>query len=130
MLPALEKRLEGMAIGDEKRGEIPAAEAFGTEATQPTSEVPRTSFPKGESLEVGRAFEAKGPQGQPVSFKVVKVEGDKVTVRFLHPLMGKDIEFWVKVLMIDDPMSRTRSAVAPPPPPPDAIVAMVEEDKH
>lgn len=130
MLPALEKRLEGMAIGDEKRGEIPAAEAFGTESTQPTSDLPRTSFPKGETLEIGRAFEAKGPQGQPVTFKVVKVTDDKVTVRFLHPLMGKDIEFWVKVLMIDDPQSRTRSAIAPPPPPTDAIAAIVEEDKH
>src|SRR5215467_1089433 len=119
MLPALEKRLEGMAIGDEKRGVIPAAEAFGTEATQPTSEIPRSAFPKGEPLEAGRAFEAKGPQGQPVTFKIVQATDDKVTVRFLHPLMGKDLEFYVKVLMIDDPTSRRRAAVAPPPPPSD-----------
>ncbi len=129
MLPGLEKRLEGMAIGDEKRGVIPAAEAFGTEETLPTSELPRAAFPKGDALEVGRAFEAKGPQGQPVTFKVVKVGDDKVTVRFLHPLMGKDIEFWVKVLMIDDPQSRKRAAVAPPPPPVDAL-GDVDEDKR
>src|ERR1051325_7168868 len=116
MLPGLEKRLEGMAIGDEKRGVIPAAEAFGTEATQPTTEIPRSSFPKGEPLDVGRAFEAKSPQGQPVTFKIVKVTDDKVTVRFLPPLMGKDLEFYVKVLMIDAPTSRKRAAVAPPPP--------------
>jgi FKBP-type peptidyl-prolyl cis-trans isomerase 2 len=126
MLPGLEKRLEGMAIGDEKRGVIPAAEAFGTEATQPTTEIPRSSFPKGEPLDVDRAFEAKGPQGQPVTFKIVKVTDDKVTVRFLHPLMGKDLEFYVKVLMIDDPTSRKRAAVAPPPPPTEIDL---EEDK-
>src|SRR5215813_11994103 len=126
MLPGLEKQLEGMRIGDEKRGVIPAAEAFGTEATQPTSEIPRSAFPKGEALEVGRAFEAKGPQGQPVTFKIVQATDDKVTVRFLHPLMGKDIEFYVKVLMIDDPTSRKRAAVAPPPPPSEIDL---EEDK-
>jgi len=121
MLPGLEKRLEGMAIGDEKRGVIPAAEAFGTEATLPTTELPRSAFPKGDALEAGKQFEAKGPNGQPVTFRIVKASDDKVQVRFLHPLMGKDIEFWVKVLMIDDPQSRKRATVAPPPPPIDAV---------
>src|SRR5215813_12190035 len=71
MLPGLEKRLEGMSIGDEKRGVIPAAEAFGTEGTLPTTEIPRSAFPKGESLQAGRQFEAKGPNGQPVTFQIV-----------------------------------------------------------
>ncbi len=128
MLPGLEKRLEGMAIGDEKRGVIPAAEAFGTEESLPTRELPRKEFPKGEKLEVGRVFEARDPSGQPVSFKIVSVGADKVKVRFLHPLAGKDIEFYVKVLMIDDPSSRKRAAVAPPPPPADAV-AKVDEEK-
>jgi FKBP-type peptidyl-prolyl cis-trans isomerase 2 len=128
MLPGLEKRLEGMAIGDEKRGVIPAAEAFGTESSLPTRELPRKEFPAGEKLEVDRVFQARDPSGQPVSFKIVEVGGEKVKVRFLHPLAGKDIEFWVKVLMIDDPASRKRAAVAPPPPPADAVAA-VDEDK-
>jgi FKBP-type peptidyl-prolyl cis-trans isomerase 2 len=126
MLPGLEKRLEGMAIGDEKRGVIPAAEAFGTEETLPTREVLRKEFPTGEQLTVGREFAARDPSGQDVSFRIVKIDGDKVTVRFLHPLAGKDIEFYVKVLMIDDPASRKRAAVAPPPPPAEAVA---EEDK-
>jgi|KBSSwiStaDraftv2_1062776.scaffolds.fasta_scaffold23570_2 FKBP-type peptidyl-prolyl cis-trans isomerase 2 len=128
MLAGLEKRLEGMAIGDEMRGVIPAAEAFGTEEMLPTRELPRKEFPAGEKLEVDRVFQARDAQGQPVSFKIVGVGADKVKVRFLHPLAGKDIEFWVKVLMIDDPASRKRAAVAPPPPPADAVGA-VDDDK-
>ena len=126
MLPALEKRLEGMAIGDEKRGVIPAAEAF-PEASLPTRDLPRKEFPASEKLEVGRAFEAKGPNGQPVTFKIVTAGDDKVTVRFLHPLQGKDLEFYIKVLMIDDPKARRREGTAPPPLPPDAIAA-VDDD--
>ena len=127
MLAGLEQRLEGMSIGDEKRGVIPAAEAFGTEESLPTRELPRKEFPTGEKLEVDRVFQAKDAQGQPVSFKIVSVGADKVKVRFLHPLAGKDLEFWVKVLMIDDPASRKRAAVAPPPPPADALG--VDDDK-
>src|SRR5262249_50340546 len=107
MLPALEKRLEGMAIGDEKRGEVPAAEAF-PEDSLPTRDLPRREFPPGEKLDLGRAFEARGPGGQAVTFKIVAVTDEKVTVRFQHPLQGKDLEFYVKVLMIDDPQSRRR----------------------
>jgi len=121
LLPALEKRLEGMEIGAEKEGTIPAAEAF-PEESLPARDIPRAEFPKGEKIDVGRAFQAKGPTGQPVMFKVLAVSDDKVKVRFLPSVFGKDLEFRVKVLMIDDPKSHKREAVAPPPPPADAIV--------
>jgi FKBP-type peptidyl-prolyl cis-trans isomerase SlyD len=122
LLPGLEKRLEGMAIGDELSGVIPAAEAFGTEESLPTRKLPRREFPAGEKLEPGRVFEAKDAAGHPVSFRIVAADGEKVKVRFLHPLAGKDIEFHVKVLVIDDPQTRMRAGVAPPPPPADALV--------
>lgn len=125
MLPALEKRLEGMAIGEEKRGTIPAAEAFGNEESLPTRDLPRREFPAGEKLEPGRVFEARDPNGRPVSFRILSVGDDVVKVRFLHPLAGKDIEFYVKVLVIDDPNLRRRESVPPPPPPAEAFA--VEE---
>jgi FKBP-type peptidyl-prolyl cis-trans isomerase 2 len=126
MLPGLEKRLEGMAIGDEKRGVIPASEAFGTEESLPTKDVARAEFPKDAALEPGQVFEARDAAGQPVSFKIVSATGDSVRIRFLHPLAGKDIEFYVKVLMIDDPATRKRAGLAPPPPPAEALA---EEEK-
>jgi FKBP-type peptidyl-prolyl cis-trans isomerase 2 len=121
MLPALEQRLEGMSIGDEKRGIIPASEAFGTEESLPTRDLPRREFPAGEKLEPGRVFEAKDPNGRPISFKIVSATADIVKVRFLHALAGKDIEFYVRVLVIDDPATRKREGLAPPPPPADAM---------
>src|SRR5215475_9326896 len=69
LLPALERRLEGMEIGAEKHGTIPASEAF-PEESLPTKEIGRNEFPRGEKIDVGRVFEAKGPTG-PVMFKVV-----------------------------------------------------------
>src|SRR5262249_36956501 len=113
-------RVDGMGIGDERKGTIPAAEAF-PETSLPTREIPRSEFPKGEAIAKGREFQAKGPTGQPVTFRVVDVAGDKVTVRFLPPLFGNDLVSRVKVLMTAGPAGPRREAVAPPPPPAEAI---------
>jgi FKBP-type peptidyl-prolyl cis-trans isomerase SlyD len=103
MLAGLESRIEGLTVGEEKSGVIPPAEAYGTEDTLPTLTIPRTNFPKGEEIAVGKLFEARDPAGNPVSFTVVKAEGDEVTVRFNHPLVGKAIRFKVKILEISEP---------------------------
>ena len=47
MLAGLEKRLEGLSPGDERSGNIPAAEAFGTEDALPVKEMARKEFPAG-----------------------------------------------------------------------------------
>jgi FKBP-type peptidyl-prolyl cis-trans isomerase SlyD len=109
MLPGLERRLEGLAPGEERNGVIPAAEAFGSEDSMPTKEMSRKDFPDGVKLEVGGVFEAKSPTGAPVRLKLVSVEPKVVKVRLLHPLVGVDLEFRAKVLSVTDPR--------PPPPP-------------
>jgi len=98
MLAGLEKRLQGLRAGDQKSGVIPAAEAFGTEESQPTMSIPRSSFPAFSTLDVGSRFEAKGPQGTPVTLEVRTVTDAAVSARVVHPLAGKDLEFDVKIL--------------------------------
>lgn len=125
MLPALESRLEGLSVGDEKAGVIPAAEAF-PEKDMPTKDIPRREFPAEEKLEVGKLFQATGPDGTPLGFQVIEATADVVKVRLLPALAGKDLEFKVKVLGIDDPKTQRREGIAPPPPPADAL-DLVEE---
>lgn len=102
MLKGLEDRMDGMGQGEEKEGVIPAAEAYGTEETLPTTELPRSEFPEDVEVEVGKSFEAKDQAGNPVKFTAIEVDDEQVTVRFEHPLAGKDIRFKVKVLEIAD----------------------------
>jgi FKBP-type peptidyl-prolyl cis-trans isomerase SlyD len=121
MLPGLEKRLEGLSPGDERQGEVPAREAFGTEDSLPVTEMARSVFPAGTQLDPGAVFEAKDPtSGAPVRFKILSVDDAAAKVRLLHPLVGRDIEFRVKVLAVRDPSS---SASRPPP-----VPGMVELD--
>src|SRR5262245_34955177 len=110
MLPGLESRLVGLGPGEEKRGEIPAREAFGSEDSLPLKDMTRKDFPKDAKLDPGLVFEAKSATGEPVRLKIVSAFGDKVKARLLHPLVGRDIVFRVKVLSVTNPNR-------PPPPP-------------
>ena len=118
MLAGLESRLTGLSPGEERRGEIPAREAFGTEESAPTTTMPRSAFPKDVKLEPGARFQGKDPtSGGPVQLKIVSLDGTgsaaKAKVKLLHPLIGRDLEFRVKVLSVRDP----RLPAVPPPPP-------------
>jgi FKBP-type peptidyl-prolyl cis-trans isomerase 2 len=83
--------------------------------------MPRSAFPKGAKLAAGMVFEAKDPaSGAPIHFKVLSLESDRAKVRLLHPLVGRDLEFRVKVLDVGAPGSA-------PPPPPGAVELDLEE---
>jgi FKBP-type peptidyl-prolyl cis-trans isomerase 2 len=119
MLPGLESRLVGLAPGDEKRGEIPAREAFGSEESLPVKEMARRDFPKDAKLDPGSVFEAKSPNGEPLRLKIVSATADKVQARLLHPLVGRDLTFRVKVLSVSDPRR---------PPPAPGVVELDPDD--
>ena len=113
LLPRLEQLIARLAVGEEAAGVLAAPEAFGDEALSPTRDIPRGEFPPDEPLQPGRIFEAHTAGGEPVRFRVEKVADQCVTVRFLHPLAEKDLEYRMKVLAIVD-----RN---PPPPPASAL---------
>lgn len=115
MLAALETHLEGMAAGEEKSGTI-KADAIAASDSSPTLSVPRSLFPAAAKIAVGSLFEAKDPQGRPLNLEVRSVDGDEVTARAVHPLVGKDLAFRVKVLSV-------RKAPPPVPPAPTELAA-------
>lgn len=126
LLPALEKRLEGLAAGQTLEGVIPAAEVLPPEDKLPVRSIPRAEFPKGTSIEVGALFEAHAQAGNTVNLQVVSVDDKHVTVRLLPPLAGKDLAFKVKVVMIEDPVSHLREVVLKHPPPLPAEALKIE----
>jgi FKBP-type peptidyl-prolyl cis-trans isomerase 2 len=119
MLPGLESRLAGLGPGDEKRGEIPAREAFGSEESLPIKEMPRKDFPRDAKLERGSVFEAKSAKGETLRLKIVEATKDVVKARLLHPLVGRDLVFRVKVLAVSDPRR---------PPPAPGVVELDADD--
>jgi FKBP-type peptidyl-prolyl cis-trans isomerase SlyD len=112
MLMGLEKLLEGLEPGAEKSGVLAPEDAFGTEESQPTMQLPRAEFPKDAKITQGERFEAKGPTGSPMMLRVIEVDEKFVTAKVVHPLAGKEIEFKVKIVSVKPPLP-----TKPPPPP-------------
>lgn len=131
LLPALEKRLEGLSAGQSLEGEIPSSEAIPPEETLPTRAIPRAEFPKDVPLEIGSLFEAHTAAGGVIDLRIIAVDDKHVTARLLPPLFGKDLAFKVKVMMIEDPVSHAREIVfkKPPPIPAEALDLELEEAK-
>lgn len=116
LLPALEKRLIGLAAGEKLEGEIPAVEASPPEDSLPTRKIPRKEFPK-DGIDVGSVFEAHTAAGGTINLRILEVDEEHVNVRLLPPLAGKDLLFKVRVVMIEDPTSHLRELVLKKPPP-------------
>jgi FKBP-type peptidyl-prolyl cis-trans isomerase 2 len=126
LLPALEKRLEGLAAGATLEGEIPASEAIPPEDTLPTRVISRSEFPSKGPLEVGAMFEAHTATGAAIDLRVIAFDDKTVTTRLLPPLAGKDLAFKVRVIRIEDPVSHLVSVVQKPPPPLPAEALLIE----
>lgn len=115
MLPGLEALLEGLENGAKREGVLKAKDAFGNPAMHPLKKMKRSEFPKdaklteGEKLVAASADKAK----MNVILQIVKISGDDVDVRLVHPLAEKDIKYSVEVIQVSDPR--------PPPVPVDAL---------
>ncbi|MDB4953567.1 MAG: FKBP-type peptidyl-prolyl cis-trans isomerase 2-like protein [Myxococcales bacterium] len=121
MLPGLEALLAGLEKGAKREGVLKAKDAFGNPSMHPLKKMKRTDFPKGVDLKIGERLVAQGADksAMNVIMQIVKVTGDDVDVRLLHPLADKDIKYSVEVVQVSDPR--------PPPLPGQALE--LEEDK-
>jgi FKBP-type peptidyl-prolyl cis-trans isomerase SlyD len=122
MIPGLDKRLMGMAHGDEATFEFPPEEAFGRADDGPERQLSRKEFPADAKLEPGSHFEAGVGQGQTVHLRVVSSDDETVTVKMIHPLAGQKIGMSVKVVGVRAATAAEKEAgkamTAPPKPPP------------
>jgi FKBP-type peptidyl-prolyl cis-trans isomerase 2 len=117
LLPALEKRLEGLSAGESKEGDIPASEVVPPPDKLPTRVVPRRELGGQGEITMGELFEAHTPEGAAVKLEVIAMDDKHVTMRLVPPLAGKDLVYKVKVIRIEDPISHAVSVMRRPPPP-------------
>jgi FKBP-type peptidyl-prolyl cis-trans isomerase SlyD len=100
VIPGLESRMMGMAVGDKSRITVAAEEAYGPVNPELIMDVPRTQFPAGMEIKPGMSFNAQGPHGViPVNVKEIKDE-NTVLVDLNHPLAGKTLNFDVNVVEV------------------------------
>ena len=101
IIPGLDKEIPGMAVGDKKTVNIPAAEAYGEVNPQMQQAIPRAQIPAGIPVEVGARLQMQTPEGQVIPVVVAAVDEQSVTLDANHPLAGKDLTFDIELVSIN-----------------------------
>jgi FKBP-type peptidyl-prolyl cis-trans isomerase SlyD len=97
IIPGLEKVIALMNIGDKKKIEVLAADAYGDVNPELVVKVKKNQFPPDAKLTVGDQFQVNNDQHSPV-FTIMSIESDEVTVDGNHPMAGKDLLFDVEII--------------------------------
>ena len=100
LIPAFENAVIGMAPGDTKEIKIEAEEAYGSYHKELVQDVDKSYFPDDMEIQVGLQFKVKHTDDQTIVFKVIHIEGTKVTLDANHPLAGQNLLFDVQLLEI------------------------------
>jgi FKBP-type peptidyl-prolyl cis-trans isomerase SlyD len=97
IVPGLERQIEGLKAGERGVFTVPADEAFGEHDDDGIFEVDKTDFPDAGEVVAGDEFMAEGPDGEPVTMRVLEVRPDVFVVDTNHPLAGQSVRFEVEV---------------------------------
>ena len=95
------KELEGKCVGDEVEILLKAEDAFGKKADELIFTDDIDNVPM-EYRHIGANVTMQNDKGGTKDFVVSSIENGKLTIDGNHPLAGKDIIFFVKVLSIRD----------------------------
>ena len=102
IIPGLEKAMGLLSAGDKRKIDVDAVDAYGEHDDQLIVEVPKDKLPNSEKLGIGDQFQATGPSGELLLFRVLEVVGDNVKLDGNHPLAGEKLTLDVEVMEVRD----------------------------
>lgn len=100
IIPGLDAAVPGLAPGETKTVEVPAAEAYGPRNPEAMQTVPRAQVPDDIPLDIGTALSMRAPDGRSFQVTVAEVTEEAVVLDANHPLAGKDLTFKVELVEI------------------------------
>jgi peptidylprolyl isomerase len=101
ILPAFEKAVQQMTIGEKKTLSLKPTEAYGEVQDEAFQDIPKTSFGPQVELTVGNIVHGQTPDGNPLRAVIKEVKEEEVTLDFNHPLAGKEINFDIELLSVE-----------------------------
>jgi FKBP-type peptidyl-prolyl cis-trans isomerase SlyD len=96
LIDGLEEALTGKQVGESFTVSIPPAEGYGEEEADLIRIMQMDEF-NGVEMREGMQLQGKDPDGTFRLLRVVKVDGDEVTINMNHPLAGMVLHFEVNV---------------------------------
>ena len=96
MIKGFDSAVLGMKLNGEKTVTIPPEEAYGTLEDAQIVEVPLEQIQGDAETTVGTiVYSSSGMRGT-----VTEINGGTAKIAFVHPLAGKTLRFWIKVVSI------------------------------
>lgn len=92
--------VNGMSIGEKRRIEIEAEDAYGSHREGLVANIPRTSAQFPTEPQVGANFIMPLPDGQQLEVVVTEVTDTHITIDGNHPLAGRKLIFDVELVEI------------------------------
>lgn len=112
IIPGLEKALEGLSAGAEKKVTVKPEDAYGPIDPAAFREVPKETVPA-DSLKIGTVLYAQNNEGESFPVRVHEIKENTVVMDMNHPLAGKTLIFDVKILEVKAPAAGASGAAAP-----------------
>lgn len=100
VIAGMDSGLPGMKVGDKKRLEITAEDAYGPLNPEARQAIPREGIPDDIPLELGTQLQMQSPEGHVLPVTVVEVTEATVTLDANHPLAGKALNFDIELVSI------------------------------
>lgn len=96
----LEEFLEGEEPGFEAKVSIAPEKAYGVKREDLVVYASPENFDDGVEIKVGEVVETTDPEGNPVEFRIVEIDEDKVFLDGNHPLADQTLEYKVEVVEV------------------------------
>ncbi len=101
MIKGFDAAIPGMAIGDKKTINIPAADAYGERSEEAVIPFPKENVPADMKLEPGMQLTLSDQNGHPVQVVVLEVKDDVVLLDANHFLAGQELVFDIELVEIN-----------------------------
>ncbi|SMM99552.1 FKBP-type peptidyl-prolyl cis-trans isomerase SlpA [uncultured Candidatus Thioglobus sp.] len=96
--PCLESCVKSAKINTLQTFLLGSDEAFGQPLDEAFQTMKRDEFPKDMDIKLNNGVEFTTPTNDSYVGRIDKIDGEKITVDFNHPLAGADVSFQVKVI--------------------------------
>lgn len=102
IIPGFDEGVKGMEVGETREIAVDPDQAYGPYREEMVLVLPRSAFPPDANPAVGLGIEVQSPTGESHLFRIIEIDGDRVTLDGNHLLAGETLHFNVRLVSIDN----------------------------
>ena len=101
LIAGFDTALLGMTVGEVKNIHLNVDEAYGPVDDDAVQEAPKNLFPPDFTFNAGEVVQGQASTGEPIIAMIVEEKESTVILDMNHPLAGKDLNFEIELLNIE-----------------------------